>query len=127
MKEIKRIFSVKEAKRLRRYLLGKKFNFRNRFGGYEEAIHYTTNVRVKVHFLFSSYPREAGMIQVKMHIDNIYEKHHRLSTNPEDYKRVLGWLSLPSELEFDLTGTFSTAKERWVAKRFRSRSSLGGE
>ena len=124
MKQIKRVFSMKEAERLRRYLLGKRFAFRNRFGGYEEAIHYTTNAKVKAHFIFSQHPKSGG-VEVQFHIDNIYEGHHRLSTRPSDYEQILKWLDLPSELAFDLKGVFTTTKERWVAKRFRS--PLGGE
>ena len=41
---------------------------------------------------------------VKFHIDKVYEKHHKLSTDPKDYEDILEWLELPSDLGFDLTG-----------------------
>ena len=127
MKQIERVLSVEEAEELKQHLRGKKFSFRNRFGGYEEAIHYTANTKMKVHFLFFPHinPDGSNAVEVKFHIDNISDEHHKLSRNPHDYERVMKWLSLPSELAFDLTDVFSTAKERWVAKRFRS--SLGGK
>jgi len=122
MKEIKRILSVEEAEELRQCLRKKKFAFRNRFSGYEEVIHYTTSTRLKVHFIFSPCLGSDGedMIKVKFHIDNVYEKHHRLSTKLKDYERILKWLALPSELAFGLTGAFT--KKKWVAKRFRRRA-----
>lgn len=125
MKQIKRVFSVEEAEKLRQHLKGKRFAFRNRFDGYEEAIHYTTSGKVKVHFLFFPHISSDGgnMVEVQFHIDNVYENHHKLSTRPKDYEHILKWLSLPSELAFDLTDVF--IEKRWVAKRFRT--SLGDE
>ena len=105
MKQIKRVLSKKAAERLRQHLQKKKYVFRNRFGGYVEAIHYTTNGRLKVHFLFLPSNLNGGSI-VKFHIDKVYEKYHKLSTDPKDYEDILEWLELPSDLAFDLTGVF---------------------
>ena len=125
MKQIERVLSVKEAETLRQHLRGKRFNFRNRYEGYEEAIHYTTNRRKKMHFLFFPHISSEGedMIRVQFHIDNVYEGHHKISTSPEDYRQIFKWLNLPSELAFDLKDAFT--KEKWIAKRFRT--TLGGK
>ena len=123
MKQIKRILDEKMVGKLKHLLLKKRFKFRHRFGGYEEIInyYYTTHTVKKIHFLFYHHPipNSGKAKEVLFHIDDVCEGYHKVSQNQHDYERILRWLDLPPELAFDLSDVFTTAKERWVAKRFR--------